>query len=110
MEEDLEFFPFEELEDKIFGPKGTPERDEYEAKVEAEIQAWHIGEAIRKARLAQDMTQEELGEKVGVKKAQISKLEKGKNITIASMSRIFSALGVKSGFLDLGKLGKVALW
>jgi len=62
-------------------------------------------------RLTQNLTQEQLGERVGVQKAQISRLEKGKSvITLPTMSRIFQALGIPSATLDLGMGGKVNLW
>ena len=106
----MKFHTHEELLDDIWGKKGTLKRDEMEAKLQAEVESYYVGEAIRKARLAQHLTQEQLGERIGVQRAQISKLEKGKSITLASMSRVFKALGVTSAMLDLGKLGKVALW
>ena len=74
------------------------------------VHAYHIGEAIKKARLLQNLTQEQLGERVGVKKAQISRLERGYSITIPTMSRVFKALGISTATLDLGIGGKVALW
>lgn len=70
-----------------------------------------VGEAIRKARLAQNLTQEQLGERIGVQRAQISKLEKGASvITLPTMSRVFQALGIATATLDLGIAGKIALW
>ena len=70
-----------------------------------------VGEAIRKARLAQNLTQEQLGERIGVQRAQISKLEKGTSvITLPTMSRVFQALGIATATLDLGVAGKIALW
>ncbi len=82
-----------------------------EAQLKEELNAYFIGEAIKRARLAQNLTQEELGERIGVQRAQISRLEKGKSvITLPTMSRVFRALGIKSGILDLGIIGKVALW
>ena len=56
------------------------------------------------------MTQEELGRLVGVKESQISKIERGANMTLRSYSRIFKALGITTAMLDLGSIGKVALW
>ena len=44
------------------------------------VNAYIVGEAIRKARLAQNLTQEQLGERIGVQCAQISKLEKGTSV------------------------------
>ncbi len=106
----FEIYTWEEVKDEILGPIGTPRRDKVEAEAEAALNAYFVGEAIKKARLEQSLTQEQLGQKIGVKKAQISKLERGCNTSIATMGRVFKALGVKSGILDLGTCGKVALW
>ena len=38
----------EELRDKRLGTLGTPERDRFEEDLQAEINAYFIGEAIRK--------------------------------------------------------------
>ncbi len=106
----MKLHSFDDYKDELFGKVGTPERDEMEAKLKEEVDAYFVGEAIRKARLAQHLTQEQLGEKIGVQRAQISKLEKGESITLASMRRVFKALGVATATLDLGTFGKVALW
>lgn len=103
--------PLSELVDETWGPIGTPERDEMEAQLEADVNAYFVGEAIKKARQAQNLTQEQLGERIGVQKAQISKLEKGKSVmTLPTISRVFRALGVTTAALDLGGIGKIALW
>ena len=52
----------------------------------------------------------QLGERIGVKRAQISRLERGYSITIPTMRRVFKALGVVTATIDLGIAGKVALW
>ncbi len=57
-----------------------------------------------------NLTQEQLGELMGVKRAQISKIESGKSVTFSTIIRAFKAMGVNSANLDLGSLGKVALW
>ncbi len=107
----MKLIPFEDILDKHYGKVGTPERDEFEARVTEAVNAWHVGEAIKKARLQQNLSQEQLGERVGVKKSQISKLESGKCvITLPTMSKVFRALGIASASLDLGAMGKVALW
>lgn len=101
----------DELNNNIWGPIGTMERDEMEAQLKEDLNAYLLGEAIKKARQAQELTQEQLGERVGVQKSQISKLEKGKSvITLPTISRIFRALGVQTAALDLGTQGKVILW
>ena len=103
--------PLSDIVDDVWGQKGTPKRDAMEKQLQNDINAYHVGEAIRKARLAQHLTQEELGERIGVQRAQISRLEKGKSaISIPTMSRVFQALGVASATLDLGVAGKIALW
>ena len=68
----------------------------------------HVGEAIKQAREAQNLTQAELGEKMGVQRAQVCRLESGKSITLASMMRAFRALGVQVA-LEMKGIGKVAL-
>ena len=108
---DMMFIDFEETLDRDIGKVGTPKRDAFESSVDEAVHAYKLGEAIKKARLEQNLTQEELGERIGVKKAQISKLERGYSITISTMRRVFKALGFTSAFLDLGgSLGRVALW
>lgn len=107
----MKFTPADEMKDELWGPIGTPERDAMEAQLKEDIQAHFVGEAIKKARLKQNLTQEELGERVGVKRSQICKLESGKrSITLSTMSRVFKALGIATATLDLGIGGKVALW
>lgn len=96
--------------DRDLGKIGTPSRDAFEAELAEEIESYYLGEAIKQARLSQNLTQEQLGEKIGVQRAQISRLEKGRSISLSSMIRVFKALGVSSATLDLGKVGKVALW
>ena len=106
----MKLIPFEQHLDECIGKVGTPDRDEFEAEVAEAVNAYNIGEAIKKAILQRNLTQEELGAMIGVKKAQISRLERGHNITIPTMSRVFQALGVATASIDLGVIGKVALW
>ena len=97
--------------DEVWGKKGTPRRDAMEEQLKEEVNSYYLGEAIRKARLAQNLTQEELGKRVGVQRSQICRLESGRtNITIPVMSRVFQALGIATATLVLGAAGKIALW
>ena len=103
--------PADDMKDELWGPIGTPERDAMESQLKEEINTYLVGEAIKNARLKQRITQEELGERIGVKRSQICKLESGKSsITISTMGRVFKALGIPTATLDLGFAGKVALW
>ena len=104
----MKTYTFDELKDKYIGEIGTPKRDEYENILKEELQAYHIGEAIKQARQAKNLTKEELGERIGVQKAQISRLEKGKNITISSLMRLFEAMEVPLT-LEMGGIGKISL-
>ncbi len=106
--EEIRLTSFEDFQDKNFGKIGTPTRDAFEKKVDNAIQAYKIGEAIKQVRKALNRTQEQLGEKIGVQKVQISRLERGHGITFATMSRIFKAMNVKTG-LDMGAIGRVDL-
>ena len=54
------------LTDEVFGKEGTPKRDAMEKQLKEEVNAYFVGETIRKMRLAQNLTQEELGEREGV--------------------------------------------
>jgi ribosome-binding protein aMBF1 (putative translation factor) len=61
-----------ELFDQKYGRKGTKSREEFEQKAEA----YMIAELIKESRKKANMTQEELAEKLKVKRTYISKLER----------------------------------
>lgn len=54
---------------------------------------------IRDERLRKGLTQEELGERVGVGKAQISKIESGKGLTIKTVTKVLDALGMSTSIV-----------
>lgn len=103
---EMKLYSHEEMLDAVVGAKGTPGRNKYEA----DLNDFLIGEAIKKAREARKLTQEQLGELMGVKRAQVSKIESGKSISFSTIVRAFKAMGVNTATLELGTLGKVALW
>ena len=104
----VKLYTLDEMTDNYVGPIGTPRRDAFERKLADELHAYHVGEAIRQARESQQLTQAELGEKMGVQKSQVSRIESGKSITLSSMMRAFRALGVQVA-LEMKGIGKVAL-
>lgn len=106
----MKTYTFDEVKDELLGKVGTSERDEHERKVAEAVNAFRLGEVVRERRLDQNLTQEELGKRMGVKKSQVSKLERGDDMSLRSMRRVFRALGVESATLDLGTAGKVTLW
>lgn len=59
----------------------------------------NIGLMIRNERLRKGLTQEELGERVGVGKAQISKIESGKGFTIKTVTKVLDALGMSASVI-----------
>jgi HTH-type transcriptional regulator/antitoxin HipB len=84
-----------EMKDKYVGKPGTGEREEYEYELCMDI----LGRMIKKARQERNLTQEQLGELVGVKKAQISKLESRVNsATIDTIVKVFRALKAEIHF------------
>jgi DNA-binding XRE family transcriptional regulator len=87
--------PLSEMKDKYIGKPGSPERVAYEYELSMDV----LGHMIRSARQKRDMTQEELGLLVGVKKAQISKLENSANsATIDTIIKVFKALKAEIHF------------
>lgn len=84
-----------EMKDEFIGKVGTPERDEYEYELRMEV----LGKMIKAARKERHLTQEELGKLVGVRKAQISKLESSVNsATIDTIIKVFKALKAEINF------------
>ncbi|MBN1768216.1 MAG: helix-turn-helix transcriptional regulator [Prolixibacteraceae bacterium] len=83
------------MTDKYIGKIGTPKRDEFENELRLDL----IGEAIKQARKERNLTQEQLGELVGVKKAQISKIENSlTDARFETIIKVFKALNAKVSF------------
>jgi len=102
--EKMKEYTFDEALDIWIGAKGTPDREEYDA----EMDDFRIGLAIKQAREARNLSQEQLGRLVGVQKAQISRLEKGRNITTSTLRRVFRAMDLPLK-LDMGEVGTFVL-
>ena len=94
----------EEMLDRTLGVKGTPERQEYEAQVNDYL----VGLAIRRAREAQNLTQEQLGERIGVQRSRICSIERGSNLRLSTIRRVFSALGMQVK-LDIASMPSIPL-
>jgi ribosome-binding protein aMBF1 (putative translation factor) len=93
-----QYHSLEEITNKYIGVKGSAERESFDADVEAAL----IGAAIKDARKAKNMTQKELGERVGVQTAQISKIESGRNLTISTIVKVLKGLGLTANFSITG--------
>ena len=95
MEKQFKPVSLDSMIDKHIGKIGTPKRDEFENELRIDL----IGEAIRQARKERNLTQEQLGDLVGVQKAQISKIENSvKNARFETILKVFNALGAKVNF------------
>lgn len=91
----LKTYTLSEMKDKFIGKRGTNEREQYEYELRMEV----LGTMIKTVRKKRKLTQEELGQLIGVQKAQISKLESGAHsATIGTILRIFSALKAEINF------------
>lgn len=94
-EKKMKTYTLDQVKDEIIGKRGTATRDVYEFELNLEL----LGEMIRVTRQQRNLTQEQLGELVGVQKAQISKLEKNaNNVTVETILKVFNALKAKVNF------------
>ncbi|MCD8440982.1 MULTISPECIES: helix-turn-helix domain-containing protein [Tenacibaculum] len=85
----MKMMTLEQMKNKDIGVIGTPERDKYEFDLRMEV----LGDMIKSVRKERKLTQEQLGELIGVQKSQISKLERNtKNVTIETILKVFRAL------------------
>jgi len=88
----MKTYTLDEVQDKLIGRIGTPDRDKFEYELQMDL----IGQAIKQTRQERNMTQEELGKLIGVQKSQISRIESNaSNVTIDTLMRVFNALQAK---------------
>ncbi|SKC11500.1 Helix-turn-helix [Soonwooa buanensis] len=93
--EKIKSYSLDEMKDEFIGKKGTKERDEYEYELRMDV----LGKMIKTARQERNLTQEQLGELIGVQKSQISKLESSANsATIDTILKVFRALKAEINF------------
>ena len=92
---EIKTYSLSEMKDKYIGEKRTENRENYEYELRMDV----LGRMIKAARQERNLTQEQLGELVGVKKAQISKLESSSNsATIDTIMKVFKALKAEVNF------------
>lgn len=92
---EMKTYTLAEMKDMYIGKQGTKDRDEYEYELRMDI----IGKMIKQARQDRNLTQEQLGELIGVQKSQISKLESSANsATIDTLIKVFKALKAEINF------------
>lgn len=77
---------------KKYGPKGSKEREEFDAKA----LAWYYAEVLKDARKDAGLTQRQLADKVGKKREYIALLEKGEtDMQLSTFLMITQAVGMK---------------
>ena len=95
MSSKLKTVSLDQMLDKHIGKRGTDKRELFENELRIDL----LGHAIKEARHARNLTQEQLGVLVGVQKAQISKIENSaKNARFETILKVFEALGAKVHF------------
>lgn len=95
MAKKVKMYTLFDMKDEFVGKPGTPKRDKFEYELSMEV----LGYMIRKVRQERKLTQEQLGELVGVQRAQISKLESSANsATIGTILKVFKALKAEIHF------------
>ena len=81
-----------ELIDVEYGPKGTEKRNIFDA----ETKEFCIAQTLREERIRAGLTQQQLADLMGTKKAYISRVETGKqNLNLTTLFRLFSCLDKK---------------
>ncbi len=82
-----------ELFDQKYGEEGTPRREEFKQKAEA----FMVAELIKESRKKANLTQQELADKLKVKRTYISKIERASSdIRISTLRKIIeTGLGGK---------------
>lgn len=90
------FVSHESLLEKYIGKPGTPDRDQYDFDLQLDI----LGDMIKMTRKKRQLTQEQLGDLLGVKKSEISKLERNaRNMTISTVLKVFRAMKANVRFV-----------
>lgn len=93
--ETMKTYSLDEMIDKHVGKPGTPNREAFENELRLDL----LGEAIKQARKERHLTQAELGQLIGVKKAQISKIENSlTDARFETIIKVFNALNAKVNF------------
>jgi DNA-binding XRE family transcriptional regulator len=91
----IKSYTLDEMKDKFIGKRGNPVREKYEYELRMDL----LGQMIKTTRKERNLTQEQLGQLIGVQKAQISKLENSANsASIDTILKVFQALKAEISF------------
>lgn len=91
----VKLYSLSEMKDQFIGEILTPERNNYEYELRMEV----LGKMIKKARKERNLSQEQLGKLIGVKIAQIAKLENSvDSASIDTMIKAFKVFNAEISF------------
>ncbi len=91
----MKTYSLDEVTDKFVGEKGTINRENFENELKIDL----IGQTIKQIHKERNLTQEQLEELVGVKKAQIPKIENSlTDARFYTIIKVFRALNAKINF------------
>lgn len=91
----MKTYKLEEVTERFIGKKGSVKREAFDNELKIEL----LGQTIKEIRKERNLTQEQLGEMVGVKKAQISKIENSlTDARFDTILKVFKALNAKINF------------
>lgn len=83
---------YRKVDEEYEGIGKPPEIDVFETSINIKT----LGSLIKTLRMHKNLTQEQVGKKMGSKRAEVSKIERGyRNLTINRLDEVFKALSVK---------------
>ena len=86
-----ELYNMSSMMDEMYGKPGTPSREAFHKK----SMAWYYGVILKERRKELKITQQQLADKVGIKREYISQLEQGRtDIQLSTFLSLSQALGL----------------
>ncbi len=78
--------------DRRYGKEGTLSRDEFDAK----SRAWYYAECIKEARKKAGLTQQEVADRIGKKRAYVALIERGEtDMQLSTFIMMSEAVGLR---------------
>ena len=82
----------DQLIEEKYGKPGSASRDEFDAKAKA----WYYAEVLRDARKTAGLTQQEVADKIGKKRAYVALIEKGEtDMQLSTFILMSEAVGLQ---------------
>ena len=78
--------------DKRYGKEGSQARDEFDAKAKA----WYYAECLKEARKKAGLTQQEVADRIGKKRAYVALIERGEtDMQLSTFILMTEAVGLR---------------